>query len=70
MVNGATVPDTNVAEEDPDRTLSLFAVTLHVLSQGDRFDLRTRTPYMGAASSIDKELVLDDEDREETAADE
>jgi len=68
VVNGATVSDSNIAEEDPDRTLSLFGATLHVLSQGDRFDLRTRTPRMGPAGEIDKELGLDEE-REDAAAD-
>jgi len=69
VVNGATVTETNVAEEDPERTLSLFGATLHVLSQGDRFDLRTRTPSMGPASKIDEELGLDEDQRQDTAAD-
>jgi cyanophycinase len=69
VVNGATVTETNVAEEDPERTVSLFNATLHVLSQGDRFDLRTRTPHMGAASVIDEELGLDAERENESAAD-
>ena len=68
VVNGATVTDSNVAEEEPERTLSIFGVTLHVLSQGDWFDLRTRTPRLGLASEIDDELGIERE-REQTAAD-
>lgn len=65
VVNGASVTQTNIAEEEMNRTLSVFNVTLHVLSQGDRFDLRTRTPILGPASAIDKELGIDDDDEDE-----
>ena len=34
----------NIAEEDRDRTMSLYNVTVHVLTQGDRFAIKTRTP--------------------------
>jgi cyanophycinase len=44
---------TNVAEEAPDRTLSIFDVRLHVLSQGDEFSLVTRRPTHHFASSAE-----------------
>lgn len=56
VVNGATVSTSNIAEEATDRTMSIFGVTLHVLSQGDAFDLRTRTPSMRPASETDEDL--------------
>jgi cyanophycinase len=62
VLNGATVTQTNIAEEDPDRTMSVLGVTLHTLSQGDRFDLKTRTPELGKASDIDEELGIETED--------
>lgn len=68
VLNGASVTNTNVAEEDPDRTMSIFDVTLHVLSQGDYFDLRTRTPHLGPANEIEDELGLEQES-ESVAAD-
>jgi cyanophycinase len=48
---------TNVAEEERDRTLSLFNVRLHVLSQGDSFDLRTRRPSHEFAKSVEKRIA-------------
>jgi cyanophycinase len=59
VLNGATVTMTNIAEEDRDRTMSIYGVTLHVLSQGDRFDLRTRTPRLGRAHEIEDELGIE-----------
>ena len=37
----------NIAEEKRERPLTMFDVRLHVLSQGDSFDLRTRKPACG-----------------------
>jgi cyanophycinase len=49
----------NISEEEPDRSLSVFSTTLHVLSQGDRFDLSTRTPTNAPASAIEQEIEED-----------
>jgi cyanophycinase len=35
---------TNVSESDRNKTLSAFGVTLHLLSEGDRFGLKDRQP--------------------------
>jgi cyanophycinase len=48
---------TNVADEERDRTLTIFDVRLHVLSQGDVFDLRTRRPSHRFAEEIEKQLA-------------
>jgi cyanophycinase len=42
VVDGAEVTHSNIAEAEPDRTLSMFDVRMHVLSSGDRFDLERR----------------------------
>jgi cyanophycinase len=38
------VTHSNVAEAEPERTLSMFDVSMHVLSAGDGFDLKERRP--------------------------
>jgi cyanophycinase len=49
----------NISEEEPDRSLSVFSTTLHVLSQGDRFDLSSRTPTNAPAAEIEQEIEED-----------
>lgn len=56
VLNGSTVTHTNIVDEEPDRTMSIANITLHVLTQGDRFDLRTRTPELRPADEIEDEL--------------
>jgi cyanophycinase len=35
---------TNISEDEPEKTMSIFDVRLHILSTGDSFDLATRRP--------------------------
>ena len=49
VVDGAGVTHSNVAEAEADKALSLHDVRLHVLSEGDRFELRSRRPGFPAA---------------------
>lgn len=53
IVDGAGVTHSNIAEAEPERTLSMYDVRMHVLSAGDRFDLRRRRPvgFADAAAS-------------------
>ena len=44
VVDGTDVTHSNVAEAEPEATLSMHNVTVHVLSHGDVYDLATRTP--------------------------
>jgi cyanophycinase len=44
VIDGTGITDSNIAEEDANKTVSMYDVKLHVLSQGDRFDLSTRRP--------------------------
>jgi len=62
ILDGSSVSRTNVAEEDVQRTLSIFDVTLHVLSQGDSFDLRTRQGGMTPAETVERELAIAGDD--------
>lgn len=66
VVDGRSVSYTNIAEEEQDRTLSVFGVTVHQLSQGDTFDLRTREPDNHPAEEVDQEIMGEEED--ETAS--
>ena len=44
VLDGTEVTYSNIAEEDLKKTLSIYNVRLHMLSQGDRFDLLNRMP--------------------------
>jgi cyanophycinase len=58
VVDGKGVTSTNISEADEDRTLSIFNVRLHLLSQGDEFDLLTREPVSGSAEAVEQELAV------------
>jgi len=51
VVDAASVTHSNIAEAEPDRTLSLHHVVLHALSDGDRFDLESRLPIAATAGA-------------------
>ena len=55
VVDGSKMSYSNIGEEDSDRTLSSFGIAVHMLSQGDQFDLITRTPYAHPADSMEEE---------------
>ncbi|MFL5578369.1 MAG: cyanophycinase [Gemmatimonadaceae bacterium] len=57
VADGADVTYSNLAEEDPDRVLSVFGVRLFQLSMGDEFDLATRTATSRPADEVEEELV-------------
>jgi cyanophycinase len=59
VIDGRTVTETTVSEEEPDRTMSLFGATVHLLSQGDRFDMRTREPEQRSAEEVDEEIGVE-----------
>jgi cyanophycinase len=54
VVDGSTMNYSNIGEEDSDRTLSSFGLSVHMLSQGDQFDLLTRTPHAHPADSMEE----------------
>jgi cyanophycinase len=57
VVDGRSVTSSNLTDEEDNRALSIFNVRLHVLSQGDEFDLRTREPASRPAEEPEKELI-------------
>jgi cyanophycinase len=57
VVDGRGVTATNLTDEDSDRTMSVFNVRLHLLSQGDEFDLRTREPKLHPAEEVEEKLL-------------
>ncbi len=60
VADGSHVSYSNLAEESSDRTLSVFGVRLHLLSQGDEFDLETRTATARPAEHIEHEMSAAD----------
>ena len=47
----------NITDEETDRSLSVFDVKLHLLSQGDVYDCDTRRPRSHPAEIIEEELL-------------
>jgi cyanophycinase len=57
VVDGSGVSYTNLTEEDGDRTLTVLDVRLHLLSQGDRFDLESRRPCDRPAEELEEAIL-------------
>jgi len=60
VIDGSDIVDTNVADETHGRALSVFGIQMHVLTQGDEFDLVHRSPTLKPAKDVDEELGIDD----------
>lgn len=45
VIDGSNISDTNVSEQHQDDMLSIFDVKMHVLKNGDKFNLKTRRPF-------------------------
>jgi cyanophycinase len=54
VLDGRKVSYSNLVEAEENRTLSVFNVTMHLLSQGDTFDLKKREPRTRPARSLDR----------------
>ena len=46
IIDGSNISDTNVSEQYPDNILSIFDVKMHVLKDGDKYDLKIRRPLV------------------------
>ena len=44
IIDGSNISDTNVSEQYPNNILSIFNVKMHVLKDGNRFNLTSRIP--------------------------
>jgi cyanophycinase len=56
VLDGRGITYTNVAEATDNGTLTLFGVKLHLLSQGDRFDVNVREPDAHPADVVNEEV--------------
>lgn len=54
VIDGTEVSYSNIADEAKKKTVSIYDVRLHVLSQGDRFDLLTRRPRLMTGRAAEK----------------
>jgi cyanophycinase-like exopeptidase len=54
VIDGSEVSYSNVAEEDLKKTLSIHDMKVHMLSQGDHFDLLTRRPRQMSRRAAEK----------------
>ncbi|MDB4914730.1 MAG: Cyanophycinase, partial [Gemmatimonadetes bacterium] len=54
--NAREMSYSNLAEESHDRALSMFGTRVDVLSQGDTYDMSTRTPTNHPADVIEEEI--------------
>jgi cyanophycinase len=64
VVDASKATYSNIGIEETERTLSTFGITVHMLSQGDKFDLGSRTPTSHPAETLDGAT----EEREEVGA--
>ena len=64
VIDGTEVTYSNVAEEEPHKTISIYNVRMHMLSQGDRFDLLNRQPRQMKGRAAEK---LPEKEEEQTA---
>jgi len=46
IIDGSNISDTNVSEQHQDNILSIFDVKMHVLKNGNKYNLRTRRPFV------------------------
>jgi len=58
IVDGHDLTYTNISQSSFGRALSVFGVKLHVLSNGDRFEIHTRYPASAAVSDEDSKAEL------------
>ena len=68
IIDGSRIGFTNVAEASAKRTLTVLDARVHLLSQGDRFDLATREPTPHPAEEIDEELEVEEHESVHAAA--
>jgi len=47
VVDAMRESDTNISEQEPEHTMSIFDLRLHILADGDSFDLQQRRPKRG-----------------------
>ena len=69
VVDASKTTYSNIGDEDTDRTLTSLNLIVHMLSQGDRFDIATRTPHPHLAESMERQDEKVDEREAQPAGD-
>ncbi len=54
VVDASKTTRTSICEEKAERMLSTFGIAVHMLTQGDRFDLPSRTPSSHSSESMER----------------
>jgi cyanophycinase len=67
VFDGSEVTYSNIAEADLNKTLSIYDVRMHMLSQGDRFDLITRRPRKMKGEAAEKLPKMEEEQEPQPA---
>jgi len=62
VIDGSNISETSVAADMHGRPVSVFGVQVHVLTQGDEYDIVHRTPGRRPAEEVDEELGVDTAD--------
>jgi cyanophycinase len=57
VLDGRNLLYSNVAESQDYETLSILRMTMHVLSQGDRYHFESRTAEVGSRQKIEEQLM-------------
>jgi cyanophycinase len=57
IFDGGAITYSNLSEEETSRAISVYDMKVHVLSQGDTYDCRTRRPTQHPAEVIEEELL-------------
>ena len=65
VLDASKMQFTNVAEGEPDESLCVYGVRIHVLNQSDKFNLKTRRPAHFPSEVIRDELGLTKPDGED-----
>jgi cyanophycinase len=68
VLDGNKVTFTNVAETEPDNALCIYGVRLHILSQSDTFDLKTRRPRFHPERIVKEKICLPTKSRAQADA--
>jgi cyanophycinase len=63
VIDGSRVTFTNIAEAEPDASLCIYGVRMHVLNQSDTFDLRNRRPHYHEEREIRELVGLEEESK-------
>jgi cyanophycinase len=60
VIDGSKVTFTNIAEAEPDSSLCIYGIRLHVLNQSDTFDLKNRRPHFHPQAVVREMVGLDE----------